>query len=56
MLVPSNSPLILPLPELSDIQPITDTDTLTETIVPDLLNGANDAPFSLPSSPTSSSP
>jgi regulator of protease activity HflC (stomatin/prohibitin superfamily) len=56
MLVPSNSPLILPLPELSDIQPITDTDMLTETIVPDLLNSANDAPFSLPSSPTSSLP
>lgn len=56
MLVPSNSPLILPLPELSDIQSITNTDTLTETMAPDVLNATNDGTFTLPSSPASALP
>lgn len=52
MLVPSNSPLILPLPELSDIQPISGTETLTETALPGMLDTTDNGTLSLPSSPS----
>lgn len=48
MLVPSNSPLILPLPELSDIQPMSDTQTLTPTIAQDKFNMDGNQTLGLP--------